>query len=534
MLKRFGFVCCLLLLWVSVSVVGAQSEATQTHWWNDRVFYEIFVRSFSDSDGDGTGDIQGIIDRLDYLNDGDPTTTTDLGITGLWLMPIFESPSYHGYDVTNYSRVEPDYGSFSDFRRLVQEAHNRGIAVIIDLVINHTSSRHPWFVASSQQIPPYADYYVWSDTNPGFRGADGQTVWYPRGGRFFYAAFWDQMPDLNLNSSAVTREVRNIARNWMTVTGLDGFRLDGIKWLIENGDETANTQSTMGWLLGYHQYIRSINPNALLVGEVWDSDFVSSEYVPRQVDLTFDFDLAGAILNAARQRRPDPVLTILRRLDNLYPPNQFASFITNHDQNRVMSQLQGDAEAARVAASLLLTTPGVPFLYYGEEIGMTGVKPDEQIRTPMRWDSTPITAGFTTADEPWEPISTDDASVNVADQSADPNSLLSYYRLLIHLRSEHPALAHGSLTLIPIQGSRNVTAFLRQTDEETLLVVINLNNEAVSDYTLQYEGDLTFNGGEVIFGASDGFQPVTNSLTDYAPFATLPAQSTTIIDLSAS
>ena len=199
------------------------------YWWNDRVFYEVFIRSFQDSDGDGIGDIEGLIERLDYLNDGDPQTSDDLGIGGIWLMPPAEAHSYHGYDVTDYYAVESDYGELADMRRLVAEAHKRGIAVIVDMVLNHSSSRHPWFLSSRLGEQAYADWYIWRDEDPGYRGPWGAPAWHRAGDRYYYGVFWDGMPDLNYNNPAVTREIYDIATFWLDEVGVDGFR-----WMLSS------------------------------------------------------------------------------------------------------------------------------------------------------------------------------------------------------------------------------------------------------------------------------------------------------------
>jgi alpha-amylase len=502
-------------------------------WWNDRVFYEIFVRSFYDSDGDGIGDLRGVIEKLDYLNDGDPTTATDLGVTGIWLMPIMASPSYHGYDVTDYYTVNPDYGTNQDFLDLVQEAHRRGIAVIVDLVMNHTSNQHPWFVASSQGDPVYDDWYVWSDTDPGYRRPDnGAPVWYPSGDRYYYAYFWEGMPDLNYTNPAVTDEMDDVIRYWLTDMGADGFRLDAVKHLIEAGPVLENTPATLDWLQGFHSLVRSINPEALTVGEIWDSSDTILQYVGDKVDIAFEFSFAQAMLNAAQWQTAEPLILTENTLLVTYPPQQYATFLTNHDQNRVMSQLGGDVGAARVAATILLTSPGVPFVYYGEEIGMTGAKPDERIRTPLPWDGTRITGGFTTG-VPWEVLGTGYSTVNVASQTDDPGSLLSHYRRLIHLRDEHPALRTGSIQLVDT-GNPAVYSFLRYADDETLLVVVNLSTEAVTDYSLTaVQGVL---GGkpsaDLLLGEGEVTAPALNDsggFTDYKPLASLPPQSSFVI-----
>jgi glycosidase len=527
MLKRWllPFTLCLLL---AAPLTAQDDTSGEQYWWNDRVFYEIFVRSFYDSDGDGVGDLRGVIEKLDYLNDGDPTTSTDLGITGIWLMPINESVSYHGYDVTDYRAVERDYGTLDDMRALIEAAHARGIAVIIDLVINHTSVQHEWFRASAENDPAYADWYVWQDQRPGYNGPDNQPVWHAYRDRFYYGVFWSGMPDLNLTHPPVRDEIYDITRYWLQDIGVDGFRLDAIKHLVEDGEEQESTPSTLAWLADYHDYIDSVNPQALTVGEVYDSQFISAQYVPEQTDIVFDFDSAVAFMTSARQRRPDAIRSIMGRVADLYPRGQYATFITNHDQNRVMEEVRGNIDQAKIAASLMLTTPGVPFIYYGEEIGMSGRKPDERIRTPFRWDQS-ANGGFTTAADPWQPLSDDALTISVGAQTADPASLLSHYRALIQLRGAYPVLARGTFAPLEIETSRHVYAFVRQEGEQSVLVVLNLNDEPVSDYGVVL-ADVTLDSPVLLFGSPDGFSaPQAN--TTYKPYETLPAYSTFIIEL---
>ncbi|HVL53394.1 MAG TPA: alpha-amylase family glycosyl hydrolase, partial [Vitreimonas sp.] len=354
-------------------------------WWNDRVFYEVFVRSFQDSDGDGIGDLRGLIDRLDYLNDGDPSTSTDLGITGLWLMPVAESPSYHGYDVVDYRAIERDYGTPDDFRALVDAAHERGIAVIVDFVMNHTSRDHSWFTESRRPGSDHEDWYLWADERPrGVAKPDGGRVWHELDGRFYYGYFWEGMPDLNLANDDVTAELDAIARYWLEELGVDGFRLDAIKHFFEDGVELEDVPETKVWLEGFKDRLAAVRPDALLVGEAYDVTSQAAAYVPDSVDITFDFGLAESILLGVDNFNPGPIRSALAETLAAYPSGQFATFLTNHDQPRVMSRL-GDPGQARVAATAYLALPGVPFIYYGEEIGMLGTKPDERIRTPMAW-----------------------------------------------------------------------------------------------------------------------------------------------------
>lgn len=503
----------------------------EPYWWNDRVFYEVFIRSFQDSDGDGIGDIPGLINRLDYLNDGDPGTSDDLGVTGIWLMPPAQAHSYHGYDVTDYYAVDPDYGGLADMRRLIAEAHKRGIAVIVDMVVNHSSSRHPWFVSSRLGEQPYADWYIWRDEDPGYSGPWGAPAWHRAGDRYYYGVFWDGMPDLNYDNPAVTREMYNIATFWLDDIGVDGFRLDAIKHIIEVGERQENTPESRAWLSDYEAHLESVKPNSFTVGEIFNGpSFIVSRYVEeRAIDIGFDFKLADEMISAAQRGSKRDIERAHRNALRDYPAHQFATFLTNHDQDRLANRLRFDAGANKVAASLLLTGPGVPFIYYGEEIGMVGTKPDERLRTPMQWDGTRL-AGFTPGDTVWQPLQDADhvAAANVAAQKDDPDSLLNHYRRLVQLRNENPALRRGSLTAVD-SSERGIYAFLRHDAEQTLLVVINLADEAAAGFTLSLDAsDLSLSAPTMIFGAGEVAAPLLNAdggFADYTPVSALDAHS---------
>ncbi len=451
--------------------------------WNQRTWYEVFVRSFADGDGDGIGDFKGLTAKLDYLNDGDPTTTDDLGVGGLWLMPVAESPSYHGYDVTDYRAIEPDYGTRADFDEFLAAAHARGIDVIVDLVMNHSSVEHPWFQESRDAGSERAAWYVWDDENPLWLGPSGQVAWHELDDRYYYGVFWEGMPDFNLRDADVTAELEDVARYWLRDVGVDGFRLDAVKHLIEDGkDAQVNTPETLAWLAGFKDEVKAARPDALLVGEVWDPPAIAGAYVPDSLDMTFDFGLATGMRIALQNERVAPLKTAIADSLAAWPVNQQASFLTNHDQDRIMSQLYGDVPSAKLAAFLLLTAPGTPFVYYGEEIGMTGTKPDERIRTPMRWTTEAPAAGFSTA-EPWQPLSEDPAEVNVATQLADPDSLLRVYGDLIRVRSQQAALREGATTIVD-SDIEPVIGWLRTTADQTLLALVNVSDEPVDAYAL--------------------------------------------------
>jgi len=462
----------LLLLGFGFSCLPA--EASDAPWWEDAVFYEIFVRSFQDSNGDGIGDLQGLIDRLDYLNDGDPETADDLGVTALWLMPICESPSYHGYDVTDYYAVEPDYGTMEDFRELLNEAHERGIRVIVDLVLNHTSSEHPWFLSSNRTASAYRDWYIWEASDPGFLGPWGQPVWHWTTSGYYFGLFWSGMPDLNYRTPEVTAQMYDVIRFWLDDVGVDGFRLDAVKHLIETGEIQENTPETHIWLKGMRSVAGDVNEEALLVGEVWADPEAILPYLDDELDLCFEFSLAEAILAAVASGAPEGLSSALEDVLEIYGDRPVATFLANHDQDRVMSRLGDDAEAAKLCASLLLTLPGTPFLYYGEEVGMAGAGPHERIRTPMQWSSE-LYAGFSQT-TPWEPLANGSTTANVATQAEDAGSLLSHYRLLIGQRQAIDALHSGDFALIDT-GSRSdqLFSFVRWSGDQIAIVVANLS-----------------------------------------------------------
>lgn len=485
--------------------VSAATAAAEPGWWEGRVFYEIFVRSFADSTSgplanDGIGDLQGLIEKLDYLNDGDPATGSDLGITGIWLMPVSPSPSYHGYDVTDYYGINPQYGTMEDFRRLLAEAHRRGIRVITDLVLNHSSSKHPHFEAALRGDPARRDWYIFvpPDRVPATRGPWNQQVWQERDGQHYFGIFWSGMPDLNYRNPEVTAEAYRIAEFWLREVGVDGFRLDAIRHLIEDGDVMNDTPATIAWLRDFQQHLRRVAPGALTVGEIWTNTEVVSEYVRADaVDLAFEFDLAAAILDAAKSGDRTRLAYALENVATSYPDGRFATMITNHDQNRVASELGEDPRRLKLAATLLLTSPGVPFVYYGEEIGQVGAKPDEMIRNPMPWTGG-LHGGFTAAAAPWEPLQPGHGQRNVASQDAVPGSLLDHYRRLIRLRQSEPALARGDLRVLD-SGRDDVLAFERSADGRRLVVLANLSGSALPGFRLPgttggYSAELTGTG----------------------------------------
>lgn len=469
-----NFIIVTILFAISALICQNLSQPSQTFWWNDAVFYEIFVRSFADSDGDGIGDLQGLISKLDYLNDGNPDTTTDLGITGIWLMPVCQSPSYHGYDVTDYKQIEEDYGTTKDFQELMDACHQRGIKVIVDFVMNHCSSQHPWFQKAKQGDAYFKRWFRWKHNKPSYLGPWNQPVWHEADGEYYFGLFWGGMPDLNYENKAVRKEMKDLAKYWLTKMKVDGFRCDAVKHIYEDGAQMANVPETFAWWRDFHEFYKSINPQAVAVGEAWDSSDIVVKYLDNRFDFCFEFDLANTIISAVNNSDADLLKYKLDEIGEIYPYLQYGTFLTNHDQNRVMNQLAFNLEKAKFAAEILLTLPGIPFIYYGEEIGMTGHKPDPDIRTPMQWNASEF-AGFSSV-EPWHRVNDNFSEFNVQNEQKDENSLWQVYQNMIMLRNDHPALRRGTTQILNCDRD-DVLALLRIYEDDAVLLVYNFGKD---------------------------------------------------------
>ncbi len=483
----------LFLLFLFLGTALAAQAAAD--WFRDAVFYEVFVRSFYDSNGDGVGDLNGVIAKLDYLNDGDPATDADLGVTALWLMPISPSPSYHGYDVTDYYGVNGDYGTLEDFKRLAAEAHKRGMRVIIDLVLNHTSNQHPWFIAAASSSSPKHDWYVWKKSippgwsQPWTSGSPSEYVWHAlRAGDYYYGLFYDGMPDLNYQNPLVQDEMISVGKHWLAA-GADGFRLDAVRYLFESGPGKGqmDTPETHAYLARFYKELRQFKSDCYLVGEIWtDMDTVASYLgVPRELDSAFNFDLAGAIVGGVKDKNFGYINATEEVTLETYPKDTAdAIFLTNHDQDRIASIYGPNPGMLKLAAAVLLTLPGTPYIYYGEEIGMPGTKPDENIRKPMLWSEGEY-AGFSTA-KPWNAPARVHSGLSVKAEAGDPDSLLSHYRRLIKMRNNHIALRRGGYQAVQF-ANKNIYGYLRRHDQQSLLVVHNFSDQPQPDPLLPVE-----------------------------------------------
>ncbi len=485
---------------------GSASKPEPAGWWRGAVVYEAFVRSFADSDGDGIGDLKGLAAHLDDLNDGDPATTTDLGVDAVWLMPIFPSPSYHGYDVTDYRAVNPQYGTLDDFDAFVTAAHQRGIKVILDMVLNHSSSQHPWFVDSaSGPAAAKRDWYVWSATDPGwFRPFGSGSDWYALNGSYYYGVFSPFMPDLNLGNPAVEAELTDSMKFWLA-RGVDGFRLDAVRYYFASGPQAQQDQPET------HAFLRRLRqalPAALLVDEAWAPATIVASYWGKgdEAQLAFSFDLAAALVSAGSTGVAAGLTNAFAAAQTSLAgkdPGFQAPFLTNHDQVRACRAMGGDPGAVRVAAAALLSLPGTPFLYYGEEIGMQGgaAADDRDKRTPFHWTGVAPGYGFTAGASTWWPTP-EAAGVDVATQRADPVSLWNLYRRLLALRHQRAPLSRGDAALPAVSGGGSgVFALRRSSGGARVLFVANFAAVATGPFTVAEPGNPVVLDSEGLAGA---------------------------------
>ena len=455
-----------------LSNINIADEPKRPEEWMDNVnFMEIYVRGYQDSDGDGIGDIRGLISRLDYL--------AELGITGLWLMPIMESSDNdHGYAVKNYRDIEPDYGSLADFDELLKQAHQRGIRVIIDYLINHSSDAHPVFTESAlNRESPYRDWYIWQDKKPKNWEIFGHDPWRYRNGAWYYGPFSDAMPDFNLRNPKVIEFHINNLRFWLN-RGVDGFRFDAVGMLTENGADSWEDQSENHRIL--NRMLRTIQAYTGRFA-ICESPSGFEKYAnENSCDRAFNFKAHEAILETAKTGKVSEEFD--RQLRAGYV-DKTAFILANHDGfagSRVWNQLDGDEQTYRLAAATYLLTSATPFTYYGEEIGMaTGrnLTGDHALRTPMSWSANEQTGGFSSSETVFRNTSNNVLSHNVEDSLQNPDSLYHYYKKIYQLRKSQPAIAGGYLRVLS-QAQDSHLLISRSQANNRIIIVINYATEA--------------------------------------------------------
>jgi alpha-glucosidase len=478
-------------------------------WWQRGVIYQVYPRSFMDGNGDGVGDLPGILGRLDYL--------TALGVDAIWISPIYPSPmADFGYDVADYTGIHPLFGGMADFDRLLAAAHERGLRVILDLVPNHTSDRHPWFLESrASRSSVKRDWYLWRDPAPdggppnNWLSVFGGPAWEhdPHTGQYYYHAFLKQQPDLNWRSPAVQQAMLDVMRFWLD-RGVDGFRVD-VMWHLIKDARFRDNPADPDFLPGVHSPYRALRPvystdqpevheivgamrrvmdgyaERVMIGEIYlPVDQLVTYYGREQLEAHMPFNFQLVVLPWDARR----IAAAVAQYEASLPPGGWPNWVLgNHDKPRIATRV--GAAQARVAAVLLLTLRGTPTMYYGDEIGMrdVAIPPDrvqdpyernvpgrgrDPVRTPMQWDDTPG-AGFTTG-APWLPLAEEHRLVNVARQQRDPASLLVLYRRLLALRRAEPALSVGEYR--PLEAGRDLLAYVREHEGRRLLVGLNLGS----------------------------------------------------------
>jgi alpha-amylase len=467
-LRHLALLLSLLLAVASLSAACGRSTPTRLAD-NVRDFYEIFVRSYYDSDGNGLGDLAGVTAKLGYIAD-------DLGAGGIWLMPVMPSPSYHKYDITDYLAIDPQYGTLADFDKLVAEAHKRDIRVIMDLVLNHTSNLHPWFDQAVQALwkgeaSPYIDYYHFTKDNLG-QGYSKITDQY-----YYECRFVPGMPDLNLDSAAVRQEISGIVRFWLD-RGVDGFRLDAVTSYYTG--EIEKNIAFLSWLNGT---VKSIKPDAYLIGEAWSSGSDIVQYCASGIDSFFNFPCSqatGRLVEAINSQDGSDFATYLADWDSQIrkqnPAALDALFLSNHDQARSAGFLARSLAKEKMAAALYLLAPGNPFIYYGEEIGMNGSGADENKRLPMLWSLTDKT-GITYP--PPNATQTVNEIVGVDKQRSDAGSLLNFYRSILAIKLRNPEIARGRPAALDA-GNPAIFALTLTYQDRAVTVLHNLGGETTT------------------------------------------------------
>ncbi|MBQ1376639.1 MAG: hypothetical protein IIY77_01585 [Lachnospiraceae bacterium] len=456
---------------------------------NARVFYEIFTGSFSDSNGDGTGDLRGIINRLDYLNDGDPDSGVSLGVEGLWLTPIFKSPSYHKYDVADFYTIDPIFGTLEDFKELAEKCHSRNIKVILDLPINHTSRQNSWYRqfenahATGNTGSEYYDFYSWYR-----EGSDHtQGTWSNIQGTPDYVEcnFSGDMPELNFNNETVRKEVLAAAKYWLD-QGADGFRFDAAKYLY-----LGNEPENVNFWKWYVSELKAVKPDLYTVAEVWDADAVTDAYYPAMNCFNFTLSqVSGLIAKAAKggsvKNLTDYTEAYISRVKGLNPEAMIIPFISNHDMDRAAGYLPASGGQMQMGASLYLLSPGSPFIYYGEETGRKGSRGSENTdanrRLAMLWGDDD------TVKDPEGSTYEQKNPGTVKEELGDGGSLLSFYKKLLMIRKANPEIAKGDYVSLDLKTSK-AGGFKSTLDGKTVYVLHNTSEDPVEiDLSLLSEG----------------------------------------------
>ncbi len=503
------------------------TKPSEPLWYKNAVFYEVYVRAYADSSGDGHGDLTGLISRLDYIK--------ELGVDCIWLLPVYPSPlKDDGYDIADFYGILTEYGTLEDFKQLLQEVHKRGMRLITDLVLNHTSDQHAWFqMARKESDSQYHDYYVWSDTDKKYEGArvifldteDSNWAWDEAAGKFFWHRFYSTQPDLNYENQAVKQEILNIIKYWLAL-GVDGFRADAVPYLFEkDGTNCENLPETHEYLKDIRRFIDLEFHDRVLLCEAnqWPEDVREYFGAGDEFHMGFHFPLMPRVFMSLKKASRLPIVNILERTPEIPENCQWCTFLRNHDEltlemvtederdwmweqyapedrmrlnlgirRRLAPLLDGDQRKIELAYSILFSLPGSPVIYYGDEIGMGDDiwMPDRNgVRTPMQWDGSK-NAGFSSADSKklYSPVIQNERysfrEVNVALQRGDPDSLLNKVKKMIRIRKNNDVFGWGDINWLDT-GNDAVAVYTRTYKSSRVLVINNLSGVSINLEILQ-------------------------------------------------
>ena len=484
-----------------------------------RNYYEIYVGSFFDTDNDGIGDLNGVTAKLDYIK--------DMGFNGIWLMPVTKGTSYHKYDVEDYYDVDPQFGNLADMKKLVSEAHARGIDIIIDLVVNHSSSSHPWFKAACEYLVshgqpggPYGEYYNFSQTQKqGYQRVPG-SAWY------YECQFTGTMPDLNLDSPALRSEIGSIMRFWLSDVDVDGFRLDAVTSFYTN-----STQKSIEFLSFLNTTAKAIKSDCYIVGEAWlGNNTAVREYYASGIDSFFCFPLAmgtGRVADVLKDIRSTPGKTLgelMTELDQIYDTGILAPFLSNHDTARIASFIgRSQTDKIKMSQGILSLMSGSLFVYYGEEIGMisTSDGADTYKRIAMKWSDKSVYEGWCYTTPQGIPVTKDNYYYpGVETQEADPSSILNYYKASLALRNANPEIARGEIRILDQYYSQSgyICIMQRTWNGKTVTIAVNLDREWAHDITLEESlGKLSLSGQLCASSSADTVNYDTKSFKLHLP-----------------
>ena len=533
--KNFVLLLVLALITGSLGACGSKDDWRSREVTviddNYRTWYEIFVYSFCDSDGDQMGDLQGVISKLDYI--------ADMGFNGIWLMPIMPADSYHKYDVKDYLEIDPEYGTMEDFEELAAECDKRGIKLIIDLVLNHTSSEHFWFTEACDYLEslgadeepsaedcPYYEYYNFVKGNP------NSDVWYQVGSSDYYyeGMFWSGMPDVNFESQGLRREFEAVMDVWLE-KGAGGFRLDAVKEFYSGA--TSKNVEVLTWV---NDYVKAADPDAYMVGEAWEGLGTYAQYYASGIDSFFDFEFAGptgvvtkTLTFSGETNSAQAYAKALSRVQNAireYREDAIdAPFFVNHDMARAAGYMQYDERKVKMAAPLNILMSGSAFVYYGEEIGMTGSGKDENKRAPMYWSADASAEGMTRGPLDMEPQENQFACAE--EQMKAEDSIYSFYKDTILLRNQNPEIARGTVARLEEVEDQDIAAISKTYDGKTIYLLYNISETDEKQVTMSAEqyGELDIAGYLSVDGGAVTMKDGVVTMPSYSVAVLRPAES---------